>query len=75
MKNILCKKLNQELKALEKPPYPGELGLKIQNQISEQAWREWLEFQKKLVNENGLDLSEKKTRNMLKDEMIKYFFD
>ena len=74
MKNILCKKLNQELKALERPPYLG-IGLKIQNQISEQAWREWLEFQKKLVNENGLDLSEKKTRDMLKDEMIKYLFD
>jgi Fe-S cluster biosynthesis and repair protein YggX len=75
MKNVLCKKLNKELKALERPPFPGELGLKIQNQISERAWREWLEFQKKLVNENGLDLSEKKTRDMLKDEMIKYFFE
>ena len=60
MKNILCKKLNQELKALEKPPYPG-IGFKIQNQISEQAWREWL-VQKKLVNENGLDLSEENSR-------------
>ena len=72
---MIIEELNQELKALERPPYPGELGLKIQNQISEQAWREWLEFQKKLVNENGLDLSEKKTRDMLKDEMIKYLFD
>jgi Fe-S cluster biosynthesis and repair protein YggX len=75
MNNVQCKKLKQELKALENPPFPGELGLKIQNHISEQAWREWLEYQKKLVNENGLDLSEKKTRNMLKDEMIKYLFD
>ena len=75
MKNILCKKLNQELKALEKTSISWGIGFKNSKSNFRTSWREWLEFQKKLVNENGLDLSEKKTRDMLKDEMTKYFFE
>ena len=51
MKTVNCIKLNKELEALDRAPYPGELGKKILESVSKEAWQEWLDYQTMLINE------------------------
>ena len=75
MTTLLCIKLNKELEALDRAPYPGELGIKILENISKEAWQMWLDHQTMLINENNLNLFEDSSQNYLKEQMEKYFFD
>ena len=59
---VKCVKLGREAEGLDFPPYPGELGKKIFESVSKEAWKQWLEHQKMLVNENRLNLADKKAR-------------
>lgn len=71
---VYCVKLNKEAKGLAVPPYPGELGQKIYQGISEQAWQNWLAHQTMLINEYRLNLIEAKARQFLEQEMEKFLF-
>lgn len=71
---VMCKKLNKELPALERQPYPGEAGKKIFEEISQQAWQAWLKHQTMLVNEYRLSLMDPKAQSFLKEEMDKFLF-
>jgi Fe-S cluster biosynthesis and repair protein YggX len=71
---VKCVKLGREAEGLEHLPYPGELGKRIFENVSKEAWRMWLEHQKMLVNENRLSLADKKARDYLAQQMEKYFF-
>ncbi|MEY4730898.1 MAG: oxidative damage protection protein [Burkholderiales bacterium] len=71
---IQCIKLKREAEALDFPPYPGELGKRIFESVSKEAWKQWLEQQKMLVNENRLNLSDIKARKYLAEQMEKHFF-
>lgn len=71
---VNCVKLGREAEGLEFPPYPGELGKRIFEHVSKEAWRQWLEHQKMLVNENRLNLADKKARDYLAQQMEKHFF-
>ena len=74
MNTLYCIKLNKELEGLERAPYPGELGKKILNSVSKEAWQMWLDHQTMLINENNLNLFEESSQKYLKDQMEKYFF-
>jgi Fe-S cluster biosynthesis and repair protein YggX len=74
-KLIECKKLNESLPALEYAPLPGEMGLKIQETISAQAWAMWLSHQTMLINEYRLNLTERGSREFLQTEMKKFLFE
>lgn len=74
MRNVQCVKLKKEAPGLEKPPIPGELGKRIFDNVSEEAWGAWLEHQKMLMNEYRIDLSDKSSRQILKTQMEQYFF-
>ena len=71
---INCIKLGREAEGLDVPTYPGELGKRIFESVSKEAWKQWLEQQKMLVNENRLSLADKKARDYLAQQMEKYFF-
>ena len=71
---VSCAKLGQELPGLEQPPYPGEMGEKIFNQISAQAWDLWLAHQTMLINEYRLSLMDPKARQFLNTEMERFLF-
>jgi len=71
---VNCVKLGQEAEGLDFPPYPGVLGKRIFDSVSKQAWKQWLEQQKMLVNENRLNLADKKAREYLAQQMEKHFF-
>ena len=72
-RTVMCKKLNKELKGLDAPPIPGEIGLEIYNNISEQAWKEWQSQQTMLINEKQLNMMNANDRTFLKEEMNKFF--
>jgi Fe-S cluster biosynthesis and repair protein YggX len=74
-KMIFCKKLNIEAPALSKAPFPGELGERIFNEISETAWQMWLGQQTMLINEYRLNLIDPQARAFLRQEMQKFFFE
>ena len=74
MRNIHCIKLDREAEGLDKPPFPGNLGQKIFDQVSKEAWSEWVTHQTMLINENRLSLIEPEARKFLQKEMQDYFF-
>jgi len=67
-------KLGREAEGLEKAPYPGELGQRIFDNVSKEAWQQWLRHQTMLINEYRLVAFEPKARQFLAGEMEKYFF-
>lgn len=71
---VFCSKLQKESEGLTKAPFPGELGQKIFDNISKEAWGMWLSHQTMLINEYRLSMIEPKAREFLKEEMEKFFF-
>jgi Fe-S cluster biosynthesis and repair protein YggX len=73
-RTVNCVKLGREGEGLDFPPYPGELGRRIFEHVSKEAWKAWLEHQKMLVNENRLNLADAAARKYLAEQMEAYFF-
>ena len=73
-RTVHCVKLGRDAEGLAFAPWPGELGKRIFESVSKEGWRQWLEHQKMLVNENQLNLADKKARDYLVQQMEKYFF-
>ena len=71
---IQCIKLSQELEGLDFPPLPGELGQRIFNSVSKEAWQGWLSHQTMLINENRLSLADEASRKYLRQQLEYYFF-
>ncbi len=73
-RTVTCIKLNREAEGLVAPPYPGELGVRIYENVSKEAWQMWLTHQTMLINEYRLTPYEAKARAFLEEEMEKFFF-
>ncbi len=71
---VQCVKLGKEGEALERPPYPGELGQRVLENVCKEAWQEWLKHQTMLINEYRLALADPSARKFLAEQMEKYFF-
>ena len=71
---IVCQKLQQELEGLDFQTYPGDLGKKIYDNISKEAWSGWLKHQTTLINEYRLNMLDQSARDFLKAEMQKFLF-
>ena len=71
---VHCVKTGQEAEGLPAPPYPGELGKRVYENVSQEAWRMWLQHQTMLINEYRLTPIEPKARQFLEEEMEKFFF-
>ena len=74
MKKIFCQKLKKEAEGLEFAPYPGELGQRILENISKEAWAMWQSRQTMFINEYRLNLMDKEARTFLETEMEKFLF-
>ncbi|HEX5339713.1 MAG TPA: oxidative damage protection protein [Gammaproteobacteria bacterium] len=74
-RTVKCVLLGEELEGLERAPYPGELGQRIYEQVSKQAWQQWLKHQTMLINEYRLSVIDPKARKFLEAEMQKYLFE
>lgn len=66
--------MQQMGEALAYPPYPGEMGKKIQNAFCKAAWQEWLAHQTMLINENRLNVLDPQSKAFLEAEMHEFFF-
>ena len=71
---IHCVVLKQEAEALDAPPYPGELGQRIFENVSKQGWTQWLERLTTIINENGLNTAEPQTLELVEKHMKGFFF-
>ena len=71
---VHCVVLKREAPGLERVPYPGELGKRIYEHVSQEAWAQWLKQQTMLINEYRLTPIEPKARRFLEGEMEKFFF-
>ena len=73
-RTIQCILLKKEAEGLDFPTYPGELGKRIYQSVSKEAWQQWLKHQTMLVNENRLNLADARARQYLARQMENYFF-
>ena len=71
---VQCVYLKREGEGLDYAPYPGELGKRIYDSISKEAWAAWMKHQTMLVNENRLNLADQRARKYLATQMEKHFF-
>lgn len=71
---VKCVLLGIEAEGLERAPYPGELGQRIHENVSKEAWQRWLQHQTMLLNEYRLTPIDPKARKFLVEEMEKFFF-
>ena len=71
---VNCVKLGREAEGLERPPVPGELGKRIYESVSSEAWQQWVKYQTMLINENRLNLMDARARKYLSEQMEKHFF-
>jgi Fe-S cluster biosynthesis and repair protein YggX len=73
-RTVQCVLLKREAPGLERVPYPGPLGQRIFDQVSQEAWTGWVRHQTMLINEYRLTPVDPKARKFLEAEMEKYFF-
>ena len=71
---VNCVKLGKEAEGLDFQPYPGELGKKVFENVSKEAWDSWLSHQTMLINEYRLNPLDPKSRKMIEQEMEKFFW-
>lgn len=73
-RTVQCIKLGKQAEGLDFPPYPGELGKRLWESVSKEAWAAWLKHQTMLVNENRLNLADARARQYLARQMEQHFF-
>ena len=71
---VNCVKLSREAEGLERITYPGELGRRIFENVSKEAWQMWLKHQTMLINEYRLSPMDPKARKYLEEQMEEFFF-
>ena len=74
-RTVFCDYLKQDAEGLDFQLYPGELGKRIFNSISKQAWSEWINKQTMLVNEKKLNMMNAEHRKLLEEEMVNFLFE
>ena len=72
-RTVMCSKFQRELPGLEKPPFGGDLGKKIFDNVSQQAWDEWSkDMQMKVLNEYRLNMADAKDYKVLVEQMLRF---
>jgi Fe-S cluster biosynthesis and repair protein YggX len=71
---VQCVKLGKEAEGLDMAPYPGELGQRIFENISKEAWQMWMGQQTILINEHRLNVIDPEHRAFIEQEMEKFLF-
>ncbi len=71
---VKCTKLGIEAEGLDSPPFPGKKGQLIFENVSKQAWQEWIDMQTMIINEQRLASFDPKAKKILEDEREKFLF-
>ena len=72
---VFCKVLEKEAPALETMTYPGEIGERIFNEISDEGWKQWLERLTSIINENSLNTADPASIEVIEQHMLGFLFD
>ena len=71
---VKCVKFGKELPGLDRPPWKGEIGQRIYENVSKEAWRMWVEHSKMLMNEFRLNPLDPNSQRIIVEQMEQYFF-
>lgn len=74
-RNVFCQKLQKEAVGLDFQLYPGEIGERIFNNISKEAWQQWQHKQTMLINEKKLNMMNVEHRALLEEQMVGFLFE
>lgn len=74
MRIVNCVVLKREAPGLDKVPHPGELGIRIYENVSQEGWKQWLERVTMIMNENGLSTSDVSSIDIIEKHMLGFFF-
>lgn len=73
-RTVNCVKLGREADGLDFPPMPGELGKRLYENVSKEAWQQWIRLQTMIINENRLVLADPEHRKYLAEQVTRHFF-
>ena len=73
-RTVNCVKLGREADGMDFAPMPGELGKRLYENVSKEAWQQWIKLQTMLINENRLSLADPRARQYLSEQVTKHFF-
>ena len=73
-RKVFCTKFQKEMAGLDAPPWPGELGQRIYDNVSAEAWKLWEERMKMILNEYRLMPWQKEAQELVKKHMEDFFF-
>ncbi len=71
---VQCVVLKAEAEGMEIPPYPGELGQRVFENVSKEGWKQWLERLTTIINENSLNTADTKNIELIEKHMQGFFF-
>lgn len=74
MAEITCSRCSQTREGFERPPFPGAIGARVQNEICTECWNQWLRQQTMLINHYGLNLMDPQARAFLTKNMEAFLF-
>ena len=72
---VFCKVLKKEAPGLEAHTYPGEIGERIFNEISDEGWKKWLERLTSIINENALNTADPTSIQVIEQHMMGFLFE
>jgi Fe-S cluster biosynthesis and repair protein YggX len=72
---VFCKVLKKEAPGLETMTYPGEIGERIFNEVSDEGWKQWLERLTSIINENSLNTADPDSIKVIEQHMLGFLFD
>jgi Fe-S cluster biosynthesis and repair protein YggX len=74
-RHVKCMRLGASLPGLDYPPFKGELGMRIYENISQDAWKEWVRHSTMVINEKRLNPADPEAQKVLRAEMMKFLFE
>ena len=73
-RTVYCQVLKREAPGLDHVPHPGELGIRIYENISEEGWRQWLDRLTIIMNEMRLSTADPQTLEVIESHMLGFLF-
>lgn len=72
---VECVVLKREAEGLDAPPHPGEIGVRIYENVSKEGWQQWLQRLQMIINENQLNTADSMSIELIEKHMLGFFFD
>jgi Fe-S cluster biosynthesis and repair protein YggX len=66
--------LKKEAEGLDDVPHPGDLGIRIYENVSKEGWEKWLQHLTMIINENGLNTSDPRSLEFIESHMLGFLF-